>query len=224
MTTLVLWDIDGTLVDVKGAGRRAFIHGIERAWGIVDDLADISFAGATDLGVLASLRARLHLPEERTHAFFVHMAEELERGLAAAGRVVAGETAGSAVAVAGAIEVVRALGERADVVQGLVTGNARATAFVKLRHAGVPEEPFRVGAFGDEHADRSELAKRALQRAGPVTRSVLIGDTASDAKAARSIGAVSIVLLRRPNERDAIVQAGADHIIDVLTDVLAIIR
>lgn len=216
MTTLVLWDIDGTLVDVKGAGRRAFIHGIQRAWGIVDELADVSFAGATDLGVLASLRARLHLPEQHTPAFFAHMAEALEDNLRA--------PPGSAVAVAGAVEVVTALEQRGDVVQGLVTGNAKATAFVKLRHAGVPHTHFRVGAFGDEHHDRSELARRALARAGAVTRTVLIGDTANDVKAAKAIGATAIALLRRPAERSAIVDAGVDHVVDALSEVLALVH
>lgn len=226
MTTLVLWDIDGTLVDVKGAGRRAFIHGIERAWGVVDDLADVNFAGATDLGVLASLRLRLPLPEEHTPSFFLHMAEALERGLAAAAQQPRGTSAASAVAVAGAVEVVLALQRRGDIVQGLVTGNARATAFVKLRHASVPHEQFSVGAFGDEHADRCELANRAFQRArraAPVDRVVLIGDTVNDVRAARSVGAVAVALLRRPHERGALVEAGADHILDQLTDLLRIV-
>ena len=220
MTTLVLWDIDGTLVDVKGAGRRAFIHGIERAWGVIDDLADVSFAGATDLGVLAMLRQRLHLPEERTRAFFEHMTEALERNLLATAQRAA---EGTAVAVAGAVEVVRALALHEGVVQGLVTGNARATAFVKLRHAGVPHEHFFVGAFGDEHADRCELAKRALEQAGDVRRVVLVGDTTNDVKAAKSIGATAVALSRRPTERDALAQAGADHVIDELAAVLALV-
>jgi phosphoglycolate phosphatase len=226
--TLVLWDIDGTLVDVKGAGRRAFIHGIERAWGVVDDLADVKFAGATDLGVLASLRQRLHLPEVHTRAFFEHMAAHLERTLLEG--VLSGANSGHASPVDGAVHVVRALHER-GVVQGLVTGNARATAFVKLKAAGIDASVFVAGAYGDEHADRNELARRALVRAqesgahvqGPGARTFLVGDTARDVEAAKIIGAVAIALLRRVEERDALVRAGADHVIERLDEALAII-
>lgn len=215
---LVLWDIDGTLVDVKGAGRRAFIHGIEKAWGVVDDLADVQFAGATDLGVLASLRARLHLPEQHTRAFFEHMAAALEANLLAGG---------AASPVAGGRDVVRTLAER-GVPQGLVTGNARATAFVKLRAAGYDQATFAFGAFGDEHADRNELARRVLVRAREQAcpedvRMFLVGDTAKDVEAAKAIGATAIALLRRPDERAAIVAAGADHVVEQLDDVLTLV-
>ena len=52
---VVLWDVDGTLLDVRGAGRGAFATAMARVWGGALDLRDVSFAGATDLGVLAQV-------------------------------------------------------------------------------------------------------------------------------------------------------------------------
>lgn len=254
---LVLWDIDGTLVDVKGAGRRSFIHGIERAWGIVDDIADVKFGGATDLGVLAQLRRRLHLPEEHNAAFFAHMTAHLEASLAP-------RTGTAADALPDAARCVDMLHRRGDVVQGLVTGNARSTAYVKLRAAGIATEPFVVGGFGDEHPDRNELARRALARArerargpgghgghgahgahgergghgvpgahgvpgthgshGVHERVALIGDTPRDVEAAKTIGALAIAILRREEDRAALQDARADHIVTTLREATALVE
>lgn len=227
MKLLVLWDIDGTLVDVKGAGRRSFIHGIEKAWGIVDDIADVKFAGATDLGVLLQLRARLHLPEEHERAFFEHMTAHLEQSLAPKVGTDAAPVCTGAVAVPGAAHAVRSLHERGDVVQALVTGNARSTAFVKLRAAGIDTAPFVAGGYGDEHPDRNELARRALarvrERHAPA-RTVLIGDTVRDVEAAKTIGALAIAVARRAEDHAALREAHADHVVERIDEALALLE
>jgi phosphoglycolate phosphatase len=224
MTLLVLWDIDGTLVDVKGAGRRSFIHAIEKAWGIVDDIADVKFGGATDLGVLTQLRQRLHLPEEHTQAFFEHMTAHLEASLAPRVGDDGAAVCTGAVAVPGAVQAVRVLHARGDVVQGLVTGNARSTAFVKLRAAGIDPAPFVAGGYGDEHPDRNELARRALTRfPTKPERIVLIGDTPRDVEAAKTIGALAIAIARRAEDHALLRDSGADHVVERIDDALALL-
>jgi phosphoglycolate phosphatase-like HAD superfamily hydrolase len=220
---LVLWDIDGTLVDVHGSGRRSFSIAIERTWGVVDDLSDVRFAGATDLGVLAQLRTRLALDAARVPAFFEALPAALAELLAEA----------PGVAPAGALDVVEALAERADVVQGLVTGNARATARLKLASAGHRPERFVVGGFGDEDADRDVLARRAVERARVLpalalrphhdVRVVLVGDTPSDVRAARAVGGLAVGVSPSPEGRDALRAAAADHVLEHLVDALPVI-
>ena len=226
MTELVLFDIDGTLVDVRGAGRRAFVAALERTWGIVDaesDLrrADVSFAGATDLGVLRQLRQRLALDEPHEPAFFVAMEQTLlvelerekprlydgvERCLA---RFAAPAPAG-----------------RGDVVLGFVTGNAMRCAHVKIEAAGIDRGRFVVGGYGDEHHDRPTLARMAKERAEQFCaeqlgghgfdRVLLIGDTPSDIAAARHIGAVAIGVTTGHFGRQQLTDAGADLVVDSL--------
>ncbi len=223
---LVLWDIDGTLVDVKGAGRRSFIHAIAKTWGIVDDIADVKFGGATDLGVLAQLRARMHLPEEHERAFFEHMTAHLEASLAPRTGDNGAAVCVGAVAVPGAAQAVEELHMRGDVVQGLVTGNARSTALVKLRAAGIDATPFVAGGYGDEHPDRNELARRALARVRErhaTSSVVLIGDTPRDVEAAKTIGALAIAIARRAEDRAALVEARADHVVERIDEALALV-
>ena len=214
----MLWDVDGTLVDVAGAGRRSFAKALAETWGIVDDLADVKFAGATDLMVLDQLRARLPLEAAREPAFFAAMA-----------RILDDEVRGAAGphAIAGAVDVVNALRSR-GVRQGLVTGNAALCARVKLARAGFDVDAFAFGAYGDEHADRLELAVRAVARSGvgaPATHAVLVlvGDTPMDMKAAKHVGAVAVGVVHRAFDREALLAAGADHVVGALVDVLAIV-
>ncbi len=214
---LVLFDIDGTLVDVRGAGRRAFADALREAAAIEDALHDVKFAGATDLSVLADV-ARKHERDVDAASFFAAMAKALVRRL--------GEE--SPRAVDGAVALVDELARGGEFVMGLVTGNARVCAHVKLDAAKIPKH-FVVGAYGDEHADRDELARRARSRAeldGAFDEVFLIGDTPNDVAAARACGAVAIGVARGDDEERALVQAGAAHVVRRLDDarVLAALR
>lgn len=211
--TLVLFDIDGTLVDVKGAGRRSFIRALKEVWDVDDALDDVKFGGATDLGVLAQLRLRLALDAVHDRRFF--------RAMAA---VLLAELQNDRPRVYDGVHAY--LGRCFDddgVGVGFVTGNAMRCAHVKVEQAGIDFTEFDVGGYGDEHHDRNVLAAMAKERAerawGPSERVLLIGDTPSDILAARSIGATAIGVTTGHGTREALVAAGADRVVDSLEDI-----
>ena len=207
----ILWDIDGTLLDVRGAGRRAFGIAITRVWGAARDLSAISFAGATDLGVLAQVLTLAERDEARISRFF----DEL-------GRALAGELAHTpARAYPAALAATRALASR-GVRQGLLTGNEERCARMKLRSAGFDDVVFAFGAFGHEHPDRNQLARLAARRSPG--RHVVVGDTPQDVHAARSIGAVAIAVCTGFAARDALTDARPDHLLEDLSNLLALVR
>lgn len=211
--TLVLFDIDGTLLDVKGAGRRAFAEALTLTWGVVDDLADVRFAGATDTGVLQQLRARHELPVTDEPAFFQHMERTLTRALLVERPHV----------YAGVRECLFAW-SRTNAMVGLLTGNGLRTAHVKLELAGLDRSRFDIGGYGDEHPDRNELARLALRRAeagsGHRFDAIVVGDTPSDIQAARAIGAKAVAVTTGHFTRAQLEGAGADVVVDTLADVL----
>lgn len=211
--TLVLLDIDGTLVDVKGAGRRSFIRALKDTWDVDDALDDVKFGGATDLGVLAQLRQRLPLDAVHDRAFFRAMAAvllaELQRDRP---HVYDG--------------VHDFLGRCIDddgVQLGFVTGNAMRCAHVKVEQAGIDFTEFDIGGYGDEHHDRNVLAAMAKERAeracGGFERVLLIGDTPSDIRAAQAISAVAIGVTTGHASADALRDARADLVVASLADV-----
>ncbi len=213
---LVLFDIDGTLLDLHGAGRRAFALALEDAFGWKDEIHYIQFAGATDLDVLDQVFRRHGRTLTRTDAdlFFSIMPDRLRETSADAEMTI----------YPGAVELVAALSEQPQVTIGLVTGNIEACARIKLEKAGLHGH-FTLGAFGHEHGDRREIARMALNRAvstlPPGTsfaRTFLIGDTPSDITAAHHIAATSIAVTTGHYQRQQLQAAGAHHVLNTLED------
>ena len=181
---LVLFDIDGTLLDTGGAGREAFIRGLERVTGERDELKYLSFAGNTDRNVLEQVMAARgrRLPEEAVRRIFGEIAKEL-KGLLR--ERPAREIPGAGALVARLAEEGAAL--------GLVTGNIRECAYLKLANVGL-ERHFSFGGFGDEHAERAKIARAALAAAKAAGVAVeergicLVGDTPFDVAAGKALG------------------------------------
>ncbi len=212
---LVLLDIDGTLLDARGAGRRAFQRALRRVSGWNDDIAYISFAGATDLDVLRQVfdRHGARVTPVVARRFFRQLALELEATTAEEPPRLH----------SGVRELLAELAADPDVMAGLVTGNTGPCAHIKLRAAGIHGR-FLLGAFGHEHADRLEIARLALRRAQrhargrPVRPVVLIGDTPADIAAARAIDAVAVAVATGTCDLATLRAAGADHVVPDLTD------
>ena len=222
--TLVLFDIDGTLLDTHGAGRAAFVQALESVFGWKDDLNYIRFEGATDLDVLRRVMARHgKLPNKEDEArFFQQLPIEMEKTVANAHFTMH----------PGVKEALEILSRYPNYFIGLVTGNIETCARVKLRKFGLHNH-FILGAFGQEHADRNQIASLALARARQklqpgqqIAHRFLIGDTPSDIAAARALGARCIAVTTGSHSREALEDAGADIVLNDLgnvSEVLSII-
>lgn len=109
---------------------------------------------------------------------------------------------------------------------GLMTGNMQATARIKLHRFGL-EEYFPFGVFGDDVNSRMEMPAVAIKRAFDYYSHayyfedmVIVGDTANDAKAAFLCGAQSVIVCRKLQYRDAIIQAGATIVVSSLNELI----
>lgn len=212
---LALLDIDGTLLDTRGAGRTAFARTVQAVFGWADDLSWVTFAGVTDLDVLRRIGERhgRTFDVREIDLFFERLAVELDAAL---------QTAPPAV-FSGVRELLTALRGTPQALVGLVTGNTEACAHIKLRRAGLHGH-FMLGAFGHEHGDRVEIARLALRRAerhvrgGRLDPVVLVGDTPSDIAAAKAIGARSVAVATGVYGVAALRAAGADLVVETLAD------
>ncbi len=213
---LILFDIDGTLLDMHGAGRRAFIRALKTTFGWDDDLEYIHFSGTTDMAVFHRVLQERGLPyrDEEARLFFEQLPEELRR-------TVAGQ---QTRLYPGTRELLEFLSEHPRAVAGLVTGNIESCARIKLESADLHGH-FTLGAFGHEHADRNEIARLAMVRATrqlipgeSFARLFLIGDTPSDVRAAQHIGATSIAVATGTPSIETLRDAGADYVLEDLSD------
>ena len=145
---LVLFDIDGTLIDARGAGLEApsagpagnFMEGRFRSWSCV---------APTDSGLARDILASfgVEISQSSITAFYESYLFYLEEHLGG------GQFQG--VVLPGVRELLQDLRE-AGAVLGLLTGNVEAGACAKMKHFGLSEF-FDFGAFGDDHHDRNEL-------------------------------------------------------------------
>jgi phosphoglycolate phosphatase-like HAD superfamily hydrolase len=222
---LVLFDIDGTLVTARGAGRTAFNRALEEVFGTVGPAEKgYDFRGRTDLRILHDLMAAAGFSREhivaRAEACFAAYVRELE--------VVIGDGARVQV-LPGVPALVRALSERDDVVVGLLTGNVEAGARVKLAATGL-WPLFRVGAWGSDDIDRRNLPAIACERARavaghefPFERVVIIGDTPLDVDCARACGARAIAVATGFYPYDELEGCGPDLLFNDFSDVADVV-
>ncbi len=190
--TLLLWDIDGTLIDSGGAGERALRLALKREFALEDSFAWLEYFGRTDVWIARTILQKHHgaaTPEtiQRFLAGYLKaLAEEMHNPLA---RILPGVSA-----------IIARAAQQGNISQGLLTGNLRQGAETKLTHLGL-WSPFPFGAFADDAEHRDDLGPFALRRASSQSghdfspeHVFVIGDTPHDIACGKAIGAQTIAV------------------------------
>ncbi len=216
MKRALLFDIDGTLILSGGAGARAldkafkYIYGIERA------MKDIHPHGKTDPEIVREIfRRKLYREPSREEVsqalyFYVYfLREEVQSSLKF--RVLPGVK-----------ELLNILKSDPEFLNGLATGNVRSGARVKLSRPGL-WSCFSFGGFGSDSENRTEILKKAVERAKSLSknaiRPIVIGDTPRDIFAAHSAGIPVLAVATSMYTTNDLKKAGADFILSNLSDI-----
>lgn len=192
---LLLFDIDGTLLDTKGSGAGALMDAVEDVFGIPrDEMPPLDLAGATDGGVVRKLfsDACVEMTPEKVESYHSSYLGHLHRRLNA--ETFAGHL------LPAVQPLLDTLSAEPQVHLGLLTGNLRRGAFMKLQRMGI-QAHFDDGAFGDDAEDRNHLGPVAIQRLSDLRRLpfvpedvIVIGDTPKDIACAHACGARSLAV------------------------------
>lgn len=216
MQKLVLFDIDGTLINPGGAGRRSMTKAFQEIFSVRDAFASVTMAGKTDIQIMKEGLYVHGLPSGDSiipsivAAYLKHLETEINNK--------------NKHIQPGVIELLGELSERDGCWLGLLTGNIEHGARIKLGAFGLNTH-FPFGAFGSDHEDRNMLLPFAVERFERLTNMrigfadcVVIGDTPSDVKCSKLYGAVSIAVSTGIYSYESLLETEADYVLNDLTE------
>lgn len=215
MKKLLIWDIDGTILDCKGCGRMALSRTFERLHGHRDAFVDVDLTGKIDIEVIEEV-VRHHVISDFN----------LERFMTAYGRVledVMHQIEGIGV-LPGVREVLDRIKDEKDYYLTIATGNCKTGALGKMSHCGV-DAYFETGAYGDQARDRAALIGVAIRNAQAhygvdfdETGIFYLGDTPKDIEAAKANGIQSVAVSTGFYTREALKSHLPHYLLESMED------
>ncbi len=211
MNNLVLFDIDGTLIDPGGAGRRSVSNAFYQMFSIRDAFTGITMAGKTDIQIIKEGLSVHGLPsgDGALSSIVSQYLKNLRIEINNKGKHV----------MPGVVELLNALKTTDGYWLGLLTGNIERGARIKLGAFGL-NEYFAVGAFGDDNEDRNRLLPIAVEKLRKTENidinysdCIVIGDTPKDVQCSKPFGATSIVVSTGPYSYESLLETGADYVL-----------
>lgn len=196
--------------------RPIFAGALAEVYGREPVLDGYDFSGRTDPGIVVDLMARVGLAEEEVLARLPLMHEVYLDRLAA-------ELDAARIRVfPGVVETLEELAERPDVEVGLLTGNWRRGAGIKLSRVGL-DRHFGFGGFGDDGRRRRELVPAALRRAREATgvefppeKVLVVGDSPLDVDCAKHHGIATLAVATGWTSAEDLRAAGAEWVVPSL--------
>ena len=221
MKTLLLFDIDSTLLKADDATREAMSGAFWDIFGVKDATAGVSFSGRTDPEILqeSSLSALGRLLQDEEFQRLVGRYESLLPGEL--------ERSDSFQLMPGVKRLLTWLSARQDVVLGIETGNLEAGARIKLERGGI-ERFFSVGGFGSDSTNRTEIVRFAIKRAQKLHHDIIpreniyvIGDAPQDIIAGRNLRINTIAVCTGHTEWDTLLAESPSCMLADLSNIQA---
>jgi phosphoglycolate phosphatase len=216
---VVLFDVDGTLISSGGAGAASWRLAFDELYGIPADIGKFTDAGMTEpeVGRLTFEKVIGHAPSRR------ELAKLMSRRLRYLSQSVA-ESKHFRVLPGVRETLDRLSGE--GYLLGITTGGVEAAAHIKLTRAGLSHY-FCFGGYGSDSVNRTQLTRKALERAGvllgePIEpkEALVVGDTPRDVEAAHGAKAYAVAVATGRFSEHELREAGADWVLGSLEEEL----
>jgi phosphoglycolate phosphatase len=213
-TTLLVFDIDGTLVQTK-AGRTAFDLAFEQVYGLKGAAGGVKMAGRTDPAIHRELCEAHGFDPATFGAWKLQFLAVLADALL----IDPGH------ALPGVIPLLEACRDVEGMVLALGTGNVEEGARLKLAAHDL-NRFFATGGFGGDGETRAEVIARGIGRAEQIhgrafDRTFVIGDTPADIACGKARGCVTVGVATGPFTAADLRETAADFVLPNFTDLAA---
>ncbi len=223
MHTLILFDIDGTLVR-GGPAKVAFHKAMLETFGTAGAIDSHDFSGKTDPQIARELLTDAGLEDAAVDAGLAGLWDRY------IGELEARIRDNPMRLLPGVADLIEALDAEPDVALGLVTGNIIRGARVKLGSVGLAGF-FAIGGYGSDHEIRERLPAIALERAFeawgvrfPAESAVIVGDTPRDVECGKHQGTRTVAVATGRIPRERLETTGADAVFDDFSDVASVME
>ena len=221
MKRLVLWDIDQTLIDLRGMGRDWYAKALAEVAGVTMTGMP-GYFGRTERAITSEVLVAhdIEPTEEMIQKVWATLADLAEQAIP--------KMSGRGVALPGAATALAAIAARDGLVQSLVTGNLREVAWHKLLAFDLHTHlDFDLGGYGSLSAHRPDLVAYAVkltgERHGKPDAVIVVGDTPHDVEAALAHDAIAIGVTTGRFDAQALQDAGAHTVLPDLSDTSAVL-
>ena len=180
-----LFDIDGTLLNTRDAIHYfAFRNALKKVWGFDATIDGVPVHGNTDIGILLAVCRLQGVSDADFEANLPQIVDMMSAEVAAHKDEIRADICPS-------IPELLADLQRRNKLIGIVTGNFERIGWTKLEATGL-RPYFAFGSFSDSTELRSNIFRNGLaevaRRLGPHARTIVVGDTPSDIRAAKEVG------------------------------------
>lgn len=220
---LILFDIDGTLIDSGGAGTRSLDLAFKELFYIDNAFEGISMAGKTDIQIMKEGIDKHNLPLvngillDIINAYIKNLTIEINNDKR---HVKPG--------IKEALNMLKS--GNGNYQLGLLTGNIKQGARIKLEPFDL-NQYFPSGAFGDDDENRNNLLPIALERFKSISGReinfrdcIIVGDTPRDVYCAKPYGVSCIAVATGTYSVSSLVEVGADVVMEDLSNTDTFLR
>jgi len=221
--TLVLWDVDHTLIENGGISKETYQGAFERIVGRPASVRPVTH-GRTDLQIMQEM---LVANGESADGFgpVSEFGDVLREVMSAK----ADNLARRGYVLPGVVDALSALADESNVLQSVLTGNIVENARLKVTAYGLEKWlDLDIGGYGTDDIVRSRLVDAARQkvvakfgRAFDRESTILIGDTPLDVQAAHDGGAKVIAVASGVHGVDELAACGPEATLPDLVDTQA---
>ena len=189
MAKLLLFDIDGTLMEESPTHTASFNYICQSIYGVQTDIESFPRHGMTDTGILYGLLKKENMEDDQIR-------NSMKKAFSAMVEYVSANLKSDDYKLLDNVSAVLEKLHKSEYSLGILTGNLQAIASLRLEKSGISSY-FVAGGYGDDSRVRSELVNHAIQRFGKsIEREniYLIGYTPLDIRAARdaSVNAIGV--------------------------------